>query len=338
MKTLSRHALGLAAASASLVACGGSESPIGAPGAMPQSSAIATHAQRGGSWMLAEAKSEELIYVTSADLVSAYTTSGKLVGNLQVQGTKGLCSDSNGDVFIPDGGAIYEYAHGGTEPIATLNGPSGYYSAYGCAVDPTSGNLAVTDFSHEFGASGNVAIYRRASGNPQSFSDSAIDFYVYCGYDDRGNLFVDGMKSSRNNGYLAELPNGGNALTTIDLNETIKRPSAVQWDGQHVAIGDSYDHVVYQLSIAGSQGTVVGTTKFKGWDKGHGIIQFWINNSSILIPYTAHHEPLSLGTWAYPAGGSPKSKFRLQFGVPGGVTISVARSPLSRYSARSAGR
>jgi hypothetical protein len=39
-----------------LAACGGSQLPIGAPGAMPQSqtSAIATHANRGGSWMLPE--------------------------------------------------------------------------------------------------------------------------------------------------------------------------------------------------------------------------------------------------------------------------------------------
>jgi hypothetical protein len=326
MPRIGRYTLGIVAAATVLAGCGGSQPPIGAPSAMPQSRAIAMDAERSGSWMLPEAKNEELIYVTSADLVSAYTTPGKLVGNLQVQGAKGLCSDSNGDVFIPDGGPIYEYAHGGTEPIATLNGPSGYYSAYGCAVDPTTGNLAVTDFSHDFGAPGNVAIYRHASGNPQTFSDSDIAFYVYCGYDNRGNLFADGMKTSRGNGYLAELPSGGNALATIELNETIERPSAVQWDGQYVAIGDSYNHVVYQLSIAGSQGTVVGTTQFKGWEKGHGIIQFWINNMSILVPYTAHHKPLSLGTWAYPGGGSLNNKFRLQFGVPGGVTVSVAPS------------
>ena len=261
---LCRHAISIGVAATFLSACGGSQPPIGAPGTMPQSHAIAQHAAHAGSWMLPEAKSEELIYVTSADLVSAYTTSGKLVGNLQVQGAKGLCSDSKGDVFIPDDGPIYEYAHGGTEPTATLNGPSGYYSAHGCAVDPTTGNLAVTDFSHDFGAYGNVAIYRHASGNPQTFSDTDIAFYVYCGYDNRGNLFVDGMKTSRGSSYLAELPSGGDALATIALNETIERPSAVQWDGQHVVIGDSYNHVVYQLSIAGSQGTVIGTIKLTG--------------------------------------------------------------------------
>jgi len=58
-----------------LAACGGS--PIAAPGAMAQNRAIGQHGARGKSCTLPEPKSE--------DLVSAFTTSGKLVGNLQVQ-------------------------------------------------------------------------------------------------------------------------------------------------------------------------------------------------------------------------------------------------------------
>jgi hypothetical protein len=41
--------------SALFVGCGGSQPPIGAPGAMRQSHAIATHPERRGSWMLPEA-------------------------------------------------------------------------------------------------------------------------------------------------------------------------------------------------------------------------------------------------------------------------------------------
>jgi hypothetical protein len=41
-------ALGIAVAAALLAGCGGSQPPIGAPGAMPQTSAIATHAEPGG--------------------------------------------------------------------------------------------------------------------------------------------------------------------------------------------------------------------------------------------------------------------------------------------------
>lgn len=48
MKTLGRitHALFSCAAVALIAACGGSQPPIGAPGAMPESRAIATHAER----------------------------------------------------------------------------------------------------------------------------------------------------------------------------------------------------------------------------------------------------------------------------------------------------
>ncbi len=41
--------------------CGRSQPPISAPGAMPQTSAIAMHAGRGQSWMLPEAKNKDLL-------------------------------------------------------------------------------------------------------------------------------------------------------------------------------------------------------------------------------------------------------------------------------------
>jgi hypothetical protein len=41
---LSRYALAMGAAAALLAACGGSQPPIGAPGAIAQTSTLATHA------------------------------------------------------------------------------------------------------------------------------------------------------------------------------------------------------------------------------------------------------------------------------------------------------
>jgi hypothetical protein len=66
MKSLdfSRRALLCCAAIAMLASCGGSPPPIGASGAMTQTTAIATHADRGKSWMLPGAKSEDLLYVS----------------------------------------------------------------------------------------------------------------------------------------------------------------------------------------------------------------------------------------------------------------------------------
>ena len=125
-------------AAAMLAGCGGSQPPIGAPGAMPQASAPAAHADRGKSWMLPEATSEDLLYVgNSGGDVYAYSwPQFKLVGQLNGidNATEGLCVDKQGDVFVPawtgspPKGYVYEFTHGGTEPIATLN--DGYASKF----------------------------------------------------------------------------------------------------------------------------------------------------------------------------------------------------------------
>src|SRR5579871_1307812 len=136
----------LAVAVTLLAGCGGSQ-PIGAPGAMPQSRAVAAPAGRSGSWMLpnADAKSGALIYATggcNGTCVISYSN-GALVGSLAT-GTadlSGACADAQGNVFIAVGSTVTEFAHGGTTPIKTLSLPGN--EAFGCSVDPTSSNLAV---------------------------------------------------------------------------------------------------------------------------------------------------------------------------------------------------
>ena len=49
-----RYAPSIIIAAALLAGCGGSQPPIGAPGAIPQSRVAASPAERGGSWMLPE--------------------------------------------------------------------------------------------------------------------------------------------------------------------------------------------------------------------------------------------------------------------------------------------
>jgi len=62
-----------------LAGCGGSQPPIGAPGAVPQSRAVATHVDRGGSWMQEEAKGEYLLYVTNYAVSFSRTALGRAV-------------------------------------------------------------------------------------------------------------------------------------------------------------------------------------------------------------------------------------------------------------------
>ncbi|MGA8099265.1 MAG: hypothetical protein WB810_11480, partial [Candidatus Cybelea sp.] len=141
----SRRVVGICAAAAMLAGCG-SQPPIGVPGAMPQTRALATHAERGGSWMLPEAKNRgALLYVTGGcggACVLSYPR-GELVGQLNVGegANSGVCTDARGDVYISNSTSVVEYTHGGTIPVATFNVPGN--DAAGCSVDPTSGNLAV---------------------------------------------------------------------------------------------------------------------------------------------------------------------------------------------------
>ena len=62
----SRYAFSRCVAAALLAACGGSQPPIRAPGAMPQTSAIAAHPERDKSWMRSRTSRGDLIYVAAA--------------------------------------------------------------------------------------------------------------------------------------------------------------------------------------------------------------------------------------------------------------------------------
>ena len=113
----SRYALTSCVAAAMLTGCGGSQPPIGAPGAMPQTSAIATRSERGKSWMLPGASSGDLIYATGGcggTCVISYPDM-KLVGDLPDSGVA-ICSDAQGNIFLPKDGKVVENAHGGTLP------------------------------------------------------------------------------------------------------------------------------------------------------------------------------------------------------------------------------
>ncbi|HZY96805.1 MAG TPA: hypothetical protein VFE35_06860 [Candidatus Cybelea sp.] len=322
MKSLDfrRYALTSYVATALLAGCGGSQPPIAAPGAMPQTSAIATHAARGTSWMLPEAKGEDLVYVATGDDVYVLSyPHGKLVGNLGVVGNS-LCSDNQGDVFIPSGSyKVLEYAHGGSSPIQTL------YSGdipLGCAVDPTSGNLAVTN---EASGAGEVAIFANAKGTPTWYRDQEIFTYGLCAYDDRGNLFVDGSGTGN---FLAELSKGRSAFRNYALNGSFDAFGSVQWDGKHITLSNPTTEQIYRLRFGKSSFKVLGTTQIDGWQNdysGHWpYIQTWLQGSSFIAQSSTLAE---LGLWRYPQGGKASKvigPFKSGTVNIHGVTVSLA--------------
>lgn len=308
-----------------LAACGGSQPPTGASDTIPQSRAIAAHDERGGSWMLPEANSSDLVYTSDGSWVFVYAyPSGELVGTLGgFQESEGLCSDKNGNVFIADVGTqeVVEYAHGGDAPIATLNDSGNYPN--GCAVDPSTGNLAVA--GGLLGHRANVAIYRAASGTPTIYPDDEDSMLAWCTYDSASNLFIDPW--DQYGGSIVELPYGSGSLKYITVNHQINPGGAIQWDGDHLVLGNPSEKghgpsTLYQLAISGSSASVIKTLTLyfgKGRDQNPRIgNQFWIFGRNILD--TNHRE---IATWRYPHGGYPTSRF-IKYG---GFGLTISRVP-----------
>jgi hypothetical protein len=307
----SRHALISSAAAGMLAAC--------APSTMPQALALATRADRGKSWMAPEAMGGKLLYITDGGnsgggYVSVYSyPHGHLVGTLTgLDNPDGSCVDRLGDVFITDvnAGDIVEYTHGGTTPIKTLSDGSSR-GPVGCAIDSVTGNLAVANVD------GSVGVYRKARGNPTFYYFTHEGDAYFCGYDDSGNLFVDGLSYHYlNEGFqFAELPRRKTTFEVITINETVESPGQVQWDGKYIAVGDAEQRLVYRVDVIGSSGTVKQTVQLTDG----GANAFLIRGRRLI---DASYFYGAVEYYRYPAGGSPRRVIAKGVTFPNSATVS----------------
>ncbi len=281
-----------------LSACGGASGPVGPAAAPPQRAAPA-------------AKKDALLYISDPikNIVNVYSfPQAKLVRTLTaVQDPEGLCADESGHVWVVETvySKIVEFARDGTKPIATLTESPEYPD--GCAVNRSTGDLAVANNNYGGEDPGSVAIYQGARGTPTLYSDPAIWFVYWLDYDDSGNLFVDGTSwNARGMQFrFAELPSGQSKIIGIKLSGgKIKFPGGVQYVNGGVAIGDGSEHI-YQTS----GGSIVGQTVLDG---ACNVNQFFIAGTQVVAPSTCgttgHPGPARVLIYNYPAGGAPIKK------------------------------
>jgi NHL repeat len=302
------------AAATILAGCGASQAPIGAPGAMSKTSASAAHADRGKSWMLPEAKSEALLYVSDVYGVHIFSyPKGQHVGDIYgFSSPAGLCSDQNGDVFVTDTPAyqVYEYAHGDTKRVNTFYDNYLDFNPINCSVDPTTENLAVANLD-----SGYVVVFPQAKEAPKAYYDAHTSM-AFCFYDDKGNLFVDHVYSGRKN-YIGELPKGAKQFKNYLLDQRIRHPGGIQFDGRYVVIESQDNHAVHRLRLSGARAFIVSSTSLKGttWAQ-----QYWIQKNTLIGP----DDNSTIDFWGYPKGGSPTGSIT-GFTLPYGATVSPHR-------------
>lgn len=321
---ITRYAL-VAAIAALLAGCGGSS----VSGSIPASQIRPMLNQ--SSRRDASRKGKELVYLSDSESnVYVYSyPQGEFIDKITgLGGPEGECVDGSGDVWVALAGSneIVEYAHGGTEPIATLSDPG---SPVSCAVDPVTGNLAVTNFDPA-----TIEIYPQAQGSPTSYSSSDFGGYYYCTYDNSGNLFAD---SPRETGMIAELPHGSDTLEAVKLSQNLA-PSSMQWDGSYISIigelppNAHVDHGgggakgpvhVYRIAVSGSAGTIVSDNSLKSPDGKHvgDLVQYWIAGNAIIGPGFYAQGKEGLLTWRYPKGGHAIQKLSAPWG-PWGVALS----------------
>ncbi|HEY1654659.1 MAG TPA: hypothetical protein VGF86_06075 [Candidatus Tumulicola sp.] len=200
----------------------------------------------------------------SGDKVYVYDyRSGMLVGTLKGFNEPGPgCVDRRGDVFITNygNGKVLQFKNGGTEPVGRYD--AGAY-AVGCSVD-RDGDLAVSAEPPPSGAA-QICVWKSGGGTRLCYSQAACGTMGAPGYDDRGNLYLEGFYAGP---AICELPAGGSSLRPVAISGgTLGTPGGVMWDGKHLTFSDphtgpdGHETTIYRARESASGDlTVVGAT------------------------------------------------------------------------------
>jgi hypothetical protein len=284
--------------------------------------------QKTRSWMSPEAAKKNLVYVADAadnDVVVYGLTNHQLLGTLTgIDSPWGVCADPSGYVWVVAWGSneIIKYAHGDTKPLKVLKTKN--TDLYDCAVDPTTGNLAVTNWGPNNWYHGDVLVFSPGSDTPKEYYGRSLWFYFGCTYDDQGNLFADGWGWYLDDYFaVAELPKGARSFKHIIMSPEINPPvlGTIRWDGKYLAIGNW--KTVYQYEIQGNTAYMRGYIRLTDhWPVG----LFAITRTGmrkIIAPDTAG-DPDAIQFWKYPQGGNPTYTIKQGRSGPFATAVSLA--------------
>jgi hypothetical protein len=220
--------------------------------------------------------------------------------------------------------------------LTTINDPNGY--PVSCAVDPTTGNIAVMNIFDTSGA-GAIYIYTCPSCTPTTLTILNFYNYYFGGYDTNGNLFVDGRDAS-GNFVLGVVPAGSSSGHTIAISGgAVYFPGFVQWykPSNYLVVddqlcGNSTTSCLYWVQISGSTGKITGQTTLLNPSGGpicdlvQGVLNPVGEKNVVGGDYNfCGSGASSLDRWLYPAGGVPTNYLNVSASgsVPIGGAISV---------------
>jgi hypothetical protein len=294
------------------------------------------------SWISPQASSEDLLYISDPGEggieIRSYTPPKyRLLGLISLSSPDGypsLCVNKAQEIFATNGATVFQYKRGATSPFRILGGLRG--PTYGCAVDPTSGTLAVTN---GFGSPwiAEVTFFKKGRGRQTSIQlPSTYSGAGRCAYDGNGNLFVEShVPGSIPRFALLELPKNKKQFVEITLNETFSEfgsGGGILWDGSYLDIADFEQNVIYQFAIAGKKGTAINTIVPQ---RSYNMQSFFVEGSTLIVPAFSTPEPHSpdgpalVNFYNYPAGGKKTGVIR-GVSYPWSVVVSLAKTKVRR--------
>jgi hypothetical protein len=250
-------------------------------------------------------------YTTYADIFD-YPTNDKQIGTINDVGGQGCTNVLYGYgkkiVWIVAGSdQISEYKVP-SKLIKSLSVPSDDFPS-SCAMDE-QGDLAVGILAGS--DTGDIALFKNATGTP-TFIPTQISREYFDGYDNKGNLFLDGFTSG-SAFQLDEIPKGSKKSQPITLSDQIGFPGSVQWDGKYLTVLDQYTNIIHQYTVSGTKATVHGTVTLSG---AQDCAQSWIAAG---VVYCGDAGMDNGSVYKYPKGGNALAEFSGNFDLPLGTT------------------
>jgi hypothetical protein len=293
--------LGILVAAALLTACGGSQSPLTPSAGM--NAVVAPERQQH----------ERLAYVglSGGEIDEFRFPKGERLDHPIADSASGMCSRTDrGDFWVTDSSLsnVEEFRAGGTKVLKTLTVTSAFAPLGGCAIDKSSGDLAVSLLI------GGIVIFKSASGSGTPVDDGLIENF-FIGYDGSGDLFADGFTSSGAVGFV-EMPAGSSTFHAVSLPNTVEFPGDVQWDGTYITVEDQEANAIYRYSVSGSAATLEGTVNFSDASDCAGGDIF--KGKYYLCPDAGDN---NVKVYAYPAGGTPIETWKGPAGAVDGIVI-----------------
>jgi hypothetical protein len=321
-----RHHLPLVLTLLALCACN-AQAPL-QPAMQGTSNALTPAAAKSGRLFVSEPNTGDvyLYDVPSLNLVTILQTFHQ---------PQGECADNLGNVWVVDAGVdkIFKLDYAG-KSIGELRDKRG--TPYSCAWDGSTGNLAVTN-STVNRYSGAVLVYRQALGSPTIVRNPRQATYDFDGYDQSGDLYVDGA-NYQGKFVLSEVIARQRTAHSISVSGAkIFLPGFVQWDAKSRLLdvgdqncGNARTTCIYQMHVLGKRAEIVNEIDLQSYkaSKVCDVVEAVIFSGNI---YGSDDESCGYAenatyNWRYPAGGDPTQYAGKNLSAPFGAAVAINRS------------